>query len=353
VFVDLPAGVYTISETQPLAFYDGHDTLGTPQLGHIDNDRFVDLLLAPGTAVIEYNFGERGLIAELVTLRMFLSSAPSPAQFLAELDVMAGTWHSFQAAVGGILHITAEDGEGVGLEVYSADMMPLAIGQQDTLTLPVTTGESYVLHVDAEAQMIRLWMTIQEDVRQCGTNPGNALDVNGDGYVSPLDALTIINELNDSERGTVTDQVIFCDVNGDGYTSPLGVLTVIRHLNQGFGGEAEGEAGVASDSMSSEAKTIASIYSEVPFMTRNLLTPAPMARAIAVSTPATGSPIPPMVMSDARSLAPTAAGQAMSETEYTDIVESGLIDNDVDLLLPELESILQDILGEVLLIQMP
>lgn len=54
-------------------------------------------------------------------------------------------------------------------------------------------------------------------------------DINGDGYISPLDALLVIRDLN--ERAGNPE----CDVKGDGYTSPLDALMVIRQLNSRAG----------------------------------------------------------------------------------------------------------------------
>ena len=85
-------------------------------------------------------------------------------------------------------------------------------------------------------------------------NAANQFDVNGDGHVSPLDALSIINDLNKygthaltplasdsagSGPQTVTAQASsaqsggssFVDVNGDGIVSPLDALKVINALN--------------------------------------------------------------------------------------------------------------------------
>jgi hypothetical protein len=82
-------------------------------------------------------------------------------------------------------------------------------------------------------------------------NPNNALDVNNDGVVSPLDALQAISELNDRaishpvtgqlaippippvvpER-TIDNPAIaqYLDVNGDGFVSPIDALNVINGL---------------------------------------------------------------------------------------------------------------------------
>ena len=62
------------------------------------------------------------------------------------------------------------------------------------------------------------------------------LDVNGDGWVTPIDALGIINELNTNGAGIFNpfrpgEQVGWWDTNGDGRVSPIDVLAVINYLN--------------------------------------------------------------------------------------------------------------------------
>lgn len=79
-----------------------------------------------------------------------------------------------------------------------------------------------------------------------GGGEGEPYDVNADGYVSPLDALTIIRHLNGGSSTSSGDSDGFnprLDVNKDTFVSPLDVLLVIRRLNgTGDGeGEAEGE----------------------------------------------------------------------------------------------------------------
>ncbi len=88
-------------------------------------------------------------------------------------------------------------------------------------------------------------------------NFANPFDVNGDGNVSPIDVLGIINQLNKGGvqnlsggggggEGELTKK-LFIDVNNDGMISPIDALGVINRLNQlqsggGGGGEGEGEA---------------------------------------------------------------------------------------------------------------
>jgi hypothetical protein len=77
------------------------------------------------------------------------------------------------------------------------------------------------------------------------TNPDDALDVNRDGSVVPLDALLVINELNnhifsDSTTGAlpnppvapnVPDDVGYVDADGDGFVAPRDALLIINRLN--------------------------------------------------------------------------------------------------------------------------
>jgi hypothetical protein len=84
-------------------------------------------------------------------------------------------------------------------------------------------------------------------------------DVNGDGFVSPIDVLIIVNSLNlrgtfaVPSHGTAVGEspVDMPDVNGDGVVSPVDALQIINHINRNFPGtpvasgedpEPEGEA---------------------------------------------------------------------------------------------------------------
>ena len=83
------------------------------------------------------------------------------------------------------------------------------------------------------------------------TNPTNRLDVNGDGGVSPLDVLQLVNyiNLNGSGRLPFPPAIApppYLDVDNDGFVGPLDVVTVINFINSqtsggGVGG-GEGES---------------------------------------------------------------------------------------------------------------
>ena len=74
-------------------------------------------------------------------------------------------------------------------------------------------------------------------------NPLNRFDVNGDTFVSPIDALLNINYINlhgsTDLSASATGLPPFPDVSGDTFLSPIDVLQVVNHLNNPL---AEGEA---------------------------------------------------------------------------------------------------------------
>jgi hypothetical protein len=82
-------------------------------------------------------------------------------------------------------------------------------------------------------------------------NQADPLDVNVDTFISPIDALVIINELNDRQFSESNGELPvpptppqlpppFFDVTGDDFVSPIDVLVVINFLNERAASESEG-----------------------------------------------------------------------------------------------------------------
>lgn len=123
-------------------------------------------------------------------------------------------------------------------------------------------------------------------------NPGNPLDVNNDGFVSAIDALSGINYIN-SHDTTIPLPLTrpagerYYDVNNDGYVSAIDVLQVINELNRpttpslagegfagstgggsigggGLKGSASGEADAASQPLVPGNNLAAQYYSQQP-----------------------------------------------------------------------------------------
>jgi hypothetical protein len=89
-------------------------------------------------------------------------------------------------------------------------------------------------------------------------NPLNDADVNRSGEVSPIDLLIDINQLNTFGTTLPDDPApgeepeFYYDVNGDGYLTSTDILTIITELNRLSGANGEGEAPLAGEAYGSQ-----------------------------------------------------------------------------------------------------
>ncbi len=77
--------------------------------------------------------------------------------------------------------------------------------------------------------------TVRVDVSPNWQNLRDPLDVNDDSYISPIDALLVINDLNKRGARPLVEPSTgppFLDVNGDGSVGPLDALLVVNYLNE-------------------------------------------------------------------------------------------------------------------------
>jgi hypothetical protein len=140
------------------------------------------------------------------------------------------------------------------IEIYSEGWIPqtLCHGESQT-TVKLRSGETYAVYV-AGAGLETVGVEVVFDRNGIYTNPDNPLDVSGDGYVSPLDALMVIQELNQPGSRIMagdSSHPPYLDVNNDGHLSPMDALYVINYLNQlqpssGKRDSVEGEASLGS-----------------------------------------------------------------------------------------------------------
>ncbi len=111
-----------------------------------------------------------------------------------------------------------------------------------TIIVPVTTIDSGGLSYTEQIAIVVLAHPLPWQ------NEANATDANADGSVSPVDALVIINYINEHGSGSLpvpppTAIVLYYDTNGDGSVSPVDVLMIINLLNSNLPGT-EGENSV-------------------------------------------------------------------------------------------------------------
>ncbi len=112
---------------------------------------------------------------------------------------------------------------------YRADLqfsmtVPAGVQQIEVRAIDSQTGVSSNLYREVLAAPSAGWQNLAEPA-----------DVNDDSFITPLDALLIINDLNTNGPRTLSQTVVtpppYLDVNGDGFLSPLDALVVINHLN--------------------------------------------------------------------------------------------------------------------------
>lgn len=103
------------------------------------------------------------------------------------------------------------------------------------------------------------------------TNPFDRFDVNNDGFVSPIDALILVNKVNTNGGGPLgsggegesSGEKYYVDVNEDGFLSPLDILWVVNRINgSNSSGEGEAEAAPAVEINTASSQSMV----DVPFL---------------------------------------------------------------------------------------
>ncbi len=80
------------------------------------------------------------------------------------------------------------------------------------------------------SEMLETRQLLAADFTPFQHNHFEAEDVNDDGLISPMDALMIVNSMN---QGAIADANGFLDVNNDGLRSPIDALLVVNRINRG------------------------------------------------------------------------------------------------------------------------
>lgn len=78
LFTGLPAGAYTVSETQPAGYLDGKDTIGLVCPGTTANDQFTAMAVPAATHCPDNNFGELPAPVPTATATPTLTPTPTP-----------------------------------------------------------------------------------------------------------------------------------------------------------------------------------------------------------------------------------------------------------------------------------
>ncbi|MCA9121339.1 MAG: tandem-95 repeat protein [Planctomycetaceae bacterium] len=150
--------------------------------------------------------------------------------------------------------------QSVGATESGAEISIVGSGAVNYVPLPDYTGVDTFTYTVVDAQGRTATATVSVAVTRSWQNVVEPSDVTGDGIVSPLDALVIVNVLNSKGSHELGSSEIdaFIDVDGNGFVSPLDVLLVInRLLKNSLGPEGESSLTVLS---SEDVDTAAASY---------------------------------------------------------------------------------------------
>jgi hypothetical protein len=262
VFTMNPDGSFAVVQTlNPLtaissAFYGGV----VLETARINGDEFPDVLVGAGingeSRVEAYVWNGSATNATLTT--------PPLLSFAAYTDPTKN-----QA-----VHLAAEDQNGDGIadivfvvqgsektsgQIHSFDIDGTAVPptvQQPPTVVPGTYPAGYfIATIQLPDENLGAGQGPIVNPLRPGQNPVLAPDVNADGLVQPVDALTVINSLHESGEGeAILASPVpgalppYLDVSGDNRVTPLDVLLVINHLNRYLGGEGEYVSGEGESS---------------------------------------------------------------------------------------------------------
>jgi hypothetical protein len=143
-------------------------------------------------------------------------------------------WYSFKSLRDGVIAVDAVSntpGSLVTITLYSEDLRVLSASGltaqgKTSMHGAIEAGQTYLVRLSGNATA-KITMSNQ-------VPDNDRLDTSRDGFVSPLDALRVINELIKSGSQvtplSLTNSKLWLDTNLDGQISPLDVLQVFNYM---------------------------------------------------------------------------------------------------------------------------
>ncbi len=150
-FNNLPMGTYSVTETHPAFFVDGIDRIEGDSSGTAGNDVFTDISLGANESLAGYHFGERGLRAEFISMKLFTANVMS-MQFNDFSFATGNGWMSFDDGISGSMTAIATAPSGsVRLTFYDQHMNILGSKMEHdgsvSMDLPDSNGQVRFLRV--------------------------------------------------------------------------------------------------------------------------------------------------------------------------------------------------------------
>ena len=207
-FDKLLSGIYQIQMTPSPDFLDGKATVGAiggAARGTAGQDQIV-VQLGPGESGTEYNFGERGLRAGLISRRLFLASTPPLAQVIDTL---------FSQPVAAAPQFAAETSPAsTPLAVLAPDAIS-AIGAPSGYA--ITADKPLIQAADASSAGFAFsGAEVGATYRYSVTSDGGGAAVTGSGVVSAANQDVTGIDVSALPDGTLTYRATLTDVSGQG-----------------------------------------------------------------------------------------------------------------------------------------
>ena len=255
MFDNLTSGTYRVREVQPIGYIDGRETLGMidgAKQGIVGADLF-EIAFGTDDHGIEYNFGERGIVASAISLRLCLASASTPSQSVTppETDITAPSGYSvtaddslvgsaesdnvsftFSGAEVGTTYnytVTSSGGDGEASGSGTIGSASHQVSGIDVSALPDGELTFTVTLTDASGNMGAA-ATASTTLDQ--TAPDGYSLVLDDDYLDENDADSISFQINNGEVGAKFAYVITSD-GGDGTVSGNGTIASMAHFIDG------------------------------------------------------------------------------------------------------------------------
>lgn len=227
-----------------------------------------------GNAALFINAGESLAANQSITLNATVAgtgtsefSARVAAVANRRLELSANSTPEKVGNITGTVYRAASDPAGdVRLTLQSSDPTRASVPAQVAILADAQSVDFNVAILDDQAvhfdQLVIVALNtaasgaielIVEDNDSPWHNYGNINDVNGDGRVTSIDALLIINELNAGRSGSLAGRAVefpplYFDANNDGNVTAIDALFVINALNTIAAGEGEADADNAASS---------------------------------------------------------------------------------------------------------
>jgi hypothetical protein len=205
-----------------------------------------DLVTLDGGVIHSLNYGGAtnsnlatpGLIDEAGGLGP-ISPFPNPAQFE-------------------LFRVNVDAGSNLGTATFATDTKEAP--NREILIYRAFTGDVPVEQIGFGSNSIEI--VSGSSAASSGGITANPNDVNGDGEITPFDALVVINMMEDPQAASSGSAVSheLCDVNRDGQVTPFDALLVINELENG---DAEPVAAMSSSAVSAPHSAMSASVSVV------------------------------------------------------------------------------------------